>query len=380
MLIAISGGWFLVLGVRHVYPVLLPHLRNEYGLDLTTAGLLMTVLFFAYALGQLPSGILSDQLGKGVTMTVSMVASAGALALVVLARTAPVLFGATALFGFGTALFTVARFTSLADLYPEQIGIALGVTEAVGEVGSSVLPPLAGVVAVVVAWQYGFGITIPLFLLAGTGIWLTVPSRTTDSTSASYTVSFENGRYLLSVLGRPAILYGTAVLLVGMWILNGFGGFYPTYLIEVKGLSPQTASALFGLFFAVGIVVHLLSGKAYDVFGVRRSLASVILVSGVALALLPLTDGSVPLAGLTVLLSSLVGFISITVAYLTTALPEDVRGTGYGILQSIAAMLASASTVVLGASADRGLFDEAFLGLAALTGVMLVIAIRLPVE
>lgn len=42
---AIAAGWFLSLGVRMVYPVLLPHIRTAYGLDLVMAGLLLTVLW-----------------------------------------------------------------------------------------------------------------------------------------------------------------------------------------------------------------------------------------------------------------------------------------------------------------------------------------------
>lgn len=45
------------MGVRMIYPVLLPRIRTAYDLDLTTAGFLLTVLFLAYALGQLPGGV-----------------------------------------------------------------------------------------------------------------------------------------------------------------------------------------------------------------------------------------------------------------------------------------------------------------------------------
>jgi len=61
VLTAVAGGWFLSVGVRMIYPVMLPSLRSAYGLNLTTAGLLLTVLFLAYAFGQFPGGVLADR-------------------------------------------------------------------------------------------------------------------------------------------------------------------------------------------------------------------------------------------------------------------------------------------------------------------------------
>jgi len=63
ILVAVAAGWFLSIGVRLAYPVLLPYLRESYGLDLTTAGLLLTALWLCYALGQLPGGLLADRFG-----------------------------------------------------------------------------------------------------------------------------------------------------------------------------------------------------------------------------------------------------------------------------------------------------------------------------
>lgn len=63
MLVSTSLGWGLSLGVRTIYPVLLPHIRVAYELDLRTAGFLLTVLFLLYELGQFPSRILADRFG-----------------------------------------------------------------------------------------------------------------------------------------------------------------------------------------------------------------------------------------------------------------------------------------------------------------------------
>lgn len=58
ILAAIAGGWFLSIDVRLVYPVLLPHIRESYGLTLTTAGLPLTILWLAYAVVREADGTL----------------------------------------------------------------------------------------------------------------------------------------------------------------------------------------------------------------------------------------------------------------------------------------------------------------------------------
>ncbi|MFC6772137.1 MFS transporter, partial [Halorubrum pallidum] len=99
ILVVVAFGWFLSISVRMVYPALLPYIRETYGLTLTTAGLLLTVLWTAYALGQLPAGILGDWLGDRPLLVASQLLAAAMLALVVIADSAAVLYAATALFG-----------------------------------------------------------------------------------------------------------------------------------------------------------------------------------------------------------------------------------------------------------------------------------------
>lgn len=380
MLLAISAGWFLSLGMQMTYPMLLPHIREAYGLDLTTAGLLLSVLFLAYGTGQLPGGLLADRVGEGNIMVVSTLLAAATLALVVIANSVPMLFVATALFGLGTALFAVARFTALADLFPDQLGAATGVTLAAGDVGNSLLPPLAGFVAIALIWQFSFGIAIPLFLLVSVALWATVPARTSGSTSAVDTLSLENASYVLGGLRQRSIVYGTTIMVLYSSIWQTFAGFYPTYLIEIKGIDPTRAGILFGLYFALGVVLKPIAGGAYDRFSTRRTLMALISIGGVTLAILPFVEGFWPLALTTVFVSALLGIGTIMLSYLTAALPDDMRGTGLGSIRTTYRTASSVSPVLFGIAADRGFFNEAFFALAVLACLILLLITRIPEE
>jgi predicted MFS family arabinose efflux permease len=377
-LFAVSAGWFLSLGVRMVFPALLPALRDAYGLSLTTGGLLITVLWVAYAVGQLPGGILSDRLGERDVLIASTAISAVLLSLLVLADSVVVVFAATALFGLGTALYGVARFTAAAALYPDNDGVAIGVTLAAGQIGNALLPAAAGAIAAATAWQSGFGVTVPIFLVVAALLWRALPAELSAGDGGSGPPSRELIDEVLSEVRRPAVVLTALVLTLGFGVWQAFTGFYPTYLIERKGLSPTVAASLFGLYFALGIGIQPAAGAAYDRYGIGRTLPILFVIVIGGLLALPTLEGFWPLAAITVVLSFMLGNIAVLLPYLTARLPDAIQGTCLGLIRTVYMTIGAASPLVFGAIADRGLFDEAFWLLAAGLAANLLLVLRLP--
>lgn len=375
-LVVIAGAWGLLIGTRMIYPVLLPYLRTSFGLSLTVAGLLVTILWLGSALGQLPGGILADRHGERSVMVAGTVLVAGAILLVVTAPSAVVLFAATGAVGLGQSLYPVARITILSELYPDRIGSALGVTMATGDLGQTVLPPIAGVLAAAVGWQLGLGMMIPLLLLAGSALWLVVPARSAETSNDAS--SMASIRAVGSELRRPNVVFIAFILFLYIFIWQSFTGFYPTYLVEVKGLSSSVAGVLFSLFFAVGVVVKPVAGSAYDRIGMRGSLIVVLVGPVAGFALLPFLDALWQLVLVTALVSSMLGSGAITQSYLAESFAEEVRGTGLGTVRTVTATLGAAGPVLFGVIADRGFFDEGYLLLAAIMAVVILLTIAMP--
>ena len=377
-LIVIAGAWGLLLGVRMIYPVLLPYFRSSFGLSLTVSGLLVTVLWLGSAVGQLPGGILADRYSERSVMTAGVVVVAGAVTAVALAPTAALLFLATALVGLGQSLYPIARITALAQLYPDRIGSALGLTMATGDLGQTVLPPVATTIAVVFVWQAGLGFMVPLLVVAAVALWLLLPPDTGTSDSALDELSVDTARYVIRELRRENMAFVAFILFLYIFIWQAFTGFYPTYLIDVKGIAPSTAALLFSLFFAVGVVVKPVSGAVYDRIGIRGSLVLVLSGPVVGLVLLPTVEGLLPLVGVTALVSTMLGSGAITQSYLSDAISADMRGTGLGVVRTTTATLGAVGPVAFGAVADVGYFDEAYLGLAVVMLAVIGLTLRLP--
>lgn len=386
ILIAISFGWFLSMGVRLTYPVVLPHIRTSLELGLSTTGLLLTVLWTAYALGQFPGGFLADRWGPGTILLTSTSLSAVTILLVSLSPTAGLLFATTALLGLSTALYGPARFPLLSGVFPERSGTAIGVTQATGNLGNTLLPFVVGIIAGTVAWQFGVLLFVPLFIVIATAIWWFVPRRIegtgdeerSENRSPAKSLSFDSVRYVVSGLTVRSVLLIAMIQMLGSFTYQGFTGFFPTYLIEIKGLSMGSASLLFGVFFAGGIVIQPIVGMAGDKFGERYTLLGVLVFITASLAALPVIEGFWPLLAMTIALSSLLGRAVLALTYLTESLPADIRGTGLGILRTGYILIGSTSPLVIGVLGEAGYFDQAFWLLAGTSTLMVLFCIVLP--
>lgn len=374
ILLVVACGWGLSIGVRLIYPAVLPYLRNAFGIDLSMAGLLLTVLWSVYALGQLPGGLLADSIGSGHVLALSTALSTVALVLVLVSPSVWLLFGATALLGLCTALYGTARFPLLTAVFPKRDGTAIGLTQATGNLANTLFPFIAGVLSSAIAWQFGFGFVVPLFLAVAVAHRIVVPERPENPSSALDTESTD----LFDGLTSRAVLVAVSIQVLGSTTYQGVTGFYATYLVQTKGVSPGVAALLFGGFFAFGMIVQPITGAANDRFGERGTLMVVLGFSMIALLALPFVSGLPGLVAITIVLSSMLGRPVVALTYLTNALPEDIRGTGMGVLRTGYIMIGALSPLVIGILADSGYFDEAFLSLAVASGLTLLLCLVLP--
>ncbi len=376
-LVAVATGWGLLVGTRMIYPVIIPYFESSFGLSLALAGLLVSVLWLCGALGQLPGGLLADRYDERWIMGASVLIVALALVFVVTAADAWVLFAATALWGIGHSLYPISRITFLSTSYSSRLGSALGVTMATGDIGQTVLPPIAAVLAAALAWQAGLGFVVPFLVLAGLGILIAVP-RQPSRGSVAGARSLQNPRRVFAEIRTPAIGFMSAILLLFIFIWQSFTAFYPTYLITVKGLSPALASVLFGFFFAVGVVVKPVAGAAYDRIGMRWSLAGVLTPSVVGFGLLPFVDSIWFLVATTALISIMLGTGAITQSFLAESFSKEVQGTGLGVVRTTTATLGAGGPFVFGVVGEYGYFDEGYLALAAIMVVVILLTLRMP--
>lgn len=378
ILTVVAVGWLLVLGTRVVLPALLPQVKTAFGIDNATAGLLVSVLWAAYAVTQFPAGMMVDRIGERTTLTASAVVTAAGAAALTFAPSFVVFVLGSVLFGLGSGLYAPPRVTVLSRIYPDRDGTALGITFAVGNLGAAALPLIAGALAVWVHWRLGFGfVVIPLALVA-VGLWVYVPSRPSEQARAAERFTRRTAvRLFRGVTDRDVALAWVAMTLV-LVTYQGITAFLPTYLVEVKGLSQTTASTLYGLFYASGAVSQWFAGNAADRYGERVVLAALAGFGVVTLGLLPFVGGTAALAALLALLGTRLGIGPVGNGFVAALLPDEIQGAGYGLFRTFYLAVGASGSLIVGVLAERGLFDEAFLLLAGVTAAASVLYLFLP--
>lgn len=366
-LFVVAGGWVSILGGRYLFPVILPQVKQFFGINDAAAGTAITVLWAGYAVIQFPAGALTDRLGERRLLSLSLVIAATATAAVSVAPTFLLFVVGCGLFGLGTGLYGPARGTVISKTFDEYDATAIGIVLATGSIGSATIPLLASHFVGTVGWQPTVALLVAPFLLVSAGVWLVVPQSTTGSDDR------RSGVELLSAfktaVSNRAVVIATVGATLMLFVLQGLTAFLPTYFIVVKGLGQATAAGLFALFFLSGAVAQSIAGNAADRYGDPGVLLAVSGFAVVPLFALPFVDGLIPLGVLTVLLGSRLAINTVSNAYLIAMLPESVQGTAWGFLRTSFFLLGATGSTVVGVLFDANLADAAIIGLGALTAV-----------
>jgi len=377
-LAVIAAGWLLTLGMRFVLPAILPQIKATFAIDNSTAGLAITAIWAGYALMQFPAGILVDWLNERILLSLSLLVASASLGLIGVAPIFPVFLLACGLFGLGTGLFGTSRGIALSNFFSPNPGRAFGITLAAGSIGSAALPFLASVTTDTVGWRLTIGLSVPLFFTAAIGTWWYVPSITpTDSGETDFSL-----REILRTLGEALTDRAIAVSFVGLTLMlftfQALTAFLPTYLIQEKALTQQTAGLLYATLFVLGSGFQLAGGSAADRFGTKAVLIAISFIGVFSLAALPLVDSVIPLGILIVVMASRLAVAPVANPYIIEEIPDEATGTGWGLLRTGLFLIGSTGSTVVGTLSDYGLFDEAFFLLAGLTAVATGLFVFLP--
>jgi sugar phosphate permease len=165
VLLTVPLGWFLTLGVRVVYPAMLPQVTAEFGVGNATAGAFVGLLWTTYALLQFPGGALADAVGERLVLAGSVLLTAGAVAAIVLSGTVELFVVATVLLGLGTGLYGTTRLTVISAVYDRMETTAISPSQAAAFVGLSV--PAFALLTVVEAFPAPVAVVLLLSCLLG---------------------------------------------------------------------------------------------------------------------------------------------------------------------------------------------------------------------
>ena len=243
-----SAGYFLSYVFRNVNAVLSQPLAAELSLTASDLGLLTSVYFLAFAIFQLPLGVMLDRFGpRKVQSALILAAGVGALVFYFSQSIAGLTIG-RALIGLGTSGALMAGFKAIATWFPkEQIPRLNGLMFAVGGLGAMAAAGPIEVLLQSMVWRDVFWwlavITTGVSLL----IFVIVPKRNDlehrppSSLASQYAVITEVWKDPVFVRLIPLLIIcsGSSMAVLGLWAAP--------YLRDVANQSTSTVAQVLTL-------------------------------------------------------------------------------------------------------------------------------------
>jgi MFS family permease len=344
---------FAFISSTNIMTPLLPEIRDDFGVSITTAGLIVGSYGLARLIIDLPAGLLADLVGHRRLSLIAVVLlivsslvgfAAGNVETLIVARVASGIAAGT--------LATVAISAMAATATPANRGRVLSVFGVANNSGVALYPMIGALVGVAAGWRPTFLITAILAAVAGV-IFLRLLGRVAIPRSGQRSVG-EDGRLVLS--GRPkrvavvATNFGVVAMMVHRaGIRNTILPLYAATVLGLGGISIATGLALMAV---TGLVVATPGGIAGDRFGRRR-----VIVTG--MTMIAAGDLAFLLTGDLVsflVVCGLVGlgdfFTATQTALLTDIVPAEERTrtlSGYRFASDLGAMV---GPVILAATMD----------------------------
>ena len=267
-LVPFAAGYFMSYLLRAVNAVVAPDLVKELGLSPAQLGLLTAAYLGAFALFQLPLGVLLDRYGpRKVQAGLLSVAALGCLGFA-LAPGFVGLFAARAVIGLGFSAGLMASYKSSATWVPlERRSLANTGIMSVGALGVVVATEPTEYLVALIGWRHAFLVFAGLILLAALFILAVAPRK--DTLTAPAPLGEQFGQ-MLAILKKP-LFWRVAPLLgltsgVQIGIQTLWAG---PWLRDVMGFSREEVARHL-LFMAVAFMVGILSvGVVADRLGRR---------------------------------------------------------------------------------------------------------------
>ena len=265
---------------------LLPYIRDEFALDYTRAGFIISAFGVIYGVCQLPAGWLADRLGPRILLTIGIIGVGATGILVGLSPNYLVLLAGLVLMGILGGGYHPASTTMISSVVePTKRGQALGFHMIGGSFSYFLAPLIAAGIAVAWGWRGPFiALAIPAIgigIILHTILGKRVPTQkfttrgTRDSTEAPPAPGHK--RRLITVVVLSSFTQALIMSIVS---------FVPLFLVDTFGTGKETAAASISLVYFMGLWAGPFGGYLSDRFGRVAIIITVCVMAGIVIYLL----------------------------------------------------------------------------------------------
>lgn len=356
-------------------------IAEEFHLNETQAGLVISVFFMSYAVMQLVGGFLSDKYGARSMILISVVLWSIFTIMTGFAWSFISLIAIRLLFGIGEGSFPAASSLAIADNFPKaERGRAKSTLTAATTVGSMISAIVAAALIMSIGWRN-------LFFIFGTlGFFLTIALYFLLKPNTQYRENTQTvkTKVPLKKLLKMPMLWQLMLMYFGVSIVNwGLTSWMPTYMVKAKHLDMVAMGAVSIIPALAALVAVVLTGWLIDKHAVGKEKYLIMggaFIAGISLFFMTNASSIV----MVVLFQSITtaGCLFATTTILTLPLKyfsHDVIGTATGFMYFGGQMAGAISPSVMGfvITLFNGSYSAAFLFLMVMIIIPIVTAMTL---
>ncbi len=361
----------MALGLSIIAPAL-PLFGRTFGVGAAMVGLLVSGYAFGRLILDVPAGYLVDRVGRRPVLLGSAVIVAVAAMLAASAGSFAQLVAWRLLQGAGSALFTTAAMTAMADLGGAvHRGRALSVFSGAFLIGSSLGPSVGGIVASSWGLRAPFALYGMLAMLCFVWVYLQVPE-----TGPARTPSSPSGTP--AAVDRPFprwdfALIGAVTFAVFFTRAGGRSTILPLFAYNQLGATATQVGVLLSVLAVINMIVLYPTGALSDRFGRKRAIVPGILLMAAAYVQMAYATSytALLLGAVTLGFGSGVGGPA-PAAYMADLIPPARMGAAMGLYRAIGDLGFLVGPITLGWVADTSGYPSALIVVAGLLAVTVV--------
>ncbi|WP_419736434.1 MFS transporter [Pseudomonas sp. COR18] len=346
---------------RAALSVAMPFITQSFELTPSEKGMVFSGFFIGYAAFNFIGGYLADRYGPKRVFLWAMCIWSGLCALTATAYSFWSLLIVRALFGIGEGPVPTTANKVVNNWFPiRERARAVGINQAGGPLGGALAGPVIGVLALSLGWQWSFVIVGAIGMVWAIA-WKLIatdhpaqhPRVSADELAdiqagrdtATTTDDATNKPSLLSVLLRPAVLCTGFSLFCYNYTLYFFMTWFPSYLVDIQGVSLQQMSWITAFPWLVGACGMAAGGflidRIYQKTGRQLFSRKVVLVSclTIAAACIGMSGRSESTHLVVFFMSIAIGFLMLTAsaywALIQDTVPSCYVGTAGGLMHGM---------------------------------------------
>jgi MFS transporter, NNP family, nitrate/nitrite transporter len=355
------GMWYVSFSCRTIIAPIMPVIEDELTISHTLAGNVFLFLSLGYTVSLLLSGILSPRIGYKRSILSGFFVLMIAMFSLKFTHSYFYLIFIVIFMGLGAGVYLPSAIPLLTSIFRhDQWGRAIAFHETAASFSIFSIPIITGLMLHFFYWRNLFFLLALAIFVMGIAFWKFSPDIRPKRES---TTGF------LLVLRRKDF-WNIAIL----WVFaasNGLGlyNMIPLFLVKEGGMALETANTIFGVSRIGGFLMAILSGFLVDLYGVKKILFFILVVTGISTVSLSIAPpGSILIVTLIIQATFSTGFFPVTLVAISKITEINERSSFTGATIAIGVIFGLGLTpFLLGVAADKWSFHAGIFILGLLT-------------